>query len=151
MFTRLMNHVLSSIIGRCMVVYFDDVLVYFACLDDHITHVQQVLQLLKDEFMYGVQVYKEKVKAIQSWPTLMSGFASFYRCFVRDFNIIVAPLNEIIKKDVGFRLSNAHVQTLPKFHKSFVLEYDVFNMGEEYPIVLFSEKLKEIPRLSNSK
>ncbi|RDY03396.1 hypothetical protein CR513_13034, partial [Mucuna pruriens] len=31
------------------------------------------------------------------------GLASFYRCIFRDINTIVAPLNEIIKKDMGFR------------------------------------------------
>ncbi|RDY14588.1 Retrovirus-related Pol polyprotein, partial [Mucuna pruriens] len=41
MFLRLMNHVLRSIIGRCEVVYFDDILVYSSCMDDHVMHVQQ--------------------------------------------------------------------------------------------------------------
>ncbi|RDX75532.1 hypothetical protein CR513_44576, partial [Mucuna pruriens] len=45
-FMRHMNNVLRSLIGRCVVVYFDDILVYSTCLDDH------VLQLLKDESMY---------------------------------------------------------------------------------------------------
>ncbi|RDX71338.1 hypothetical protein CR513_49337, partial [Mucuna pruriens] len=52
MFMRLMNHVLRSLIGRCVVVYFDDILVYSTCMDDHVTHVQYVLQLPKDEFLY---------------------------------------------------------------------------------------------------
>ncbi|RDY12390.1 Retrovirus-related Pol polyprotein from transposon gypsy, partial [Mucuna pruriens] len=57
----------------------------------------------------GVRVDKEKVKAIQNWPIptkfsdLQSfhGLASFYRHFVRDFNIIAALFNEIIKKRCG--------------------------------------------------
>ncbi|RDX99308.1 hypothetical protein CR513_17651, partial [Mucuna pruriens] len=49
MFLRLMNHILRSLIGRCMVVYFDNILVYSTCMDNHVMHLQQVLQLLKDE------------------------------------------------------------------------------------------------------
>ncbi|RDX68019.1 Retrovirus-related Pol polyprotein from transposon 17.6, partial [Mucuna pruriens] len=92
------------------------------------------------------------------------GLANFYRRFVGDFSTIVAPLNEIIKKDVGFnwedpqekafqslkeRLSNASMLALPNFRKSFELECDVSNVGigvvllqEGHLIDFFSEKLK---------
>ncbi|RDY01010.1 Tf2-9, partial [Mucuna pruriens] len=52
MFMRLMNHVLRSPIRYCAVVYFDDVLAYSTCVDDHIVHVKDVLQLLKNESLY---------------------------------------------------------------------------------------------------
>ena len=41
-FMRLMNHILRSLIGKS-VVYFDDILVYSKSLEDHITHVKEVL------------------------------------------------------------------------------------------------------------
>jgi hypothetical protein len=51
-----------------------------------------------------------KIDAIRSWPipeTITQvksflGLAGFYRCFVRDFSIIAAPLHELTKKGVLF-------------------------------------------------
>ncbi|RDX68640.1 hypothetical protein CR513_52345, partial [Mucuna pruriens] len=173
-FMRLMNHVLRSLIGKCMVVYFDDIFVYSTYVDDHIMHVKSVLELLRKECLYvnlkrctfctnkvifwsfvgshGVKVDEEKVKVIQSWPTRKSmsdvrsfrGLASFYLCFVKDFSTIVALLNEILKKNVGFkweesqekafqvlkdRLTHALILALPNFTKSFELECDAINVG----------------------
>jgi len=67
------------------------------------------------------------------------GFASFYRRFVPNFSSLVAPLSELVKKDVIFcwrekheqvfqklkaQLINALVPTLPDISKTFELECD---------------------------
>ncbi|KAL0557211.1 hypothetical protein IC582_005729 [Cucumis melo] len=91
-FMRLINHVLKEYIGKFVVVYFDDILVYSKGLNDHILHVKTILLKLREEKLYanfkkcsfcqeqihflgfivgkdGVKVDEEKVKAIQEWPT----------------------------------------------------------------------------------
>ena len=133
-FMRLMNHILREFIGKFVVVYFDDILIYSTSLDLHIDHLKSVLTVLREEQLYanlekcifctnhvvflgfvvsskGVQVDEEKVRAIQEWPTPKSvtevrsfhGLASFYRRFMKDFSTLVAPLNEVLKKNVGFK------------------------------------------------
>ncbi|XP_027348787.1 uncharacterized protein LOC113860563, partial [Abrus precatorius] len=119
----------------------------------------------------GVQVDEEKVRAIQEWPTPKSvtevrsfhGLASFYRRFVKDFSTLAAPLNEVLKKNVGFKwgekqeeafkalkqkITNAPILALPNFQKCFEIECDASNVGigavllqEGHPIAYFSEKL----------
>jgi len=132
-FMRLMNHVLRNLIGKCVVVYFDDILIYSKSHNEHLEHLRAVLVILREQQLYanldkcsfcldhvvflgyvvsskGIQVDKEKVKAIQEWPTPKNvsevrsfhGLASFYRRFVKDFSTLASPLNELVKKNVSF-------------------------------------------------
>ncbi|KAK1633014.1 hypothetical protein QYE76_007329 [Lolium multiflorum] len=94
-FMRLMNHVLREFIGKFMVVYFDDILIYSRNESDHTIHIRHVLQVLRDNKLYGnlekctfckdkviflgyvvskhgVEVDVSKIEAIQNWPTPMN-------------------------------------------------------------------------------
>jgi hypothetical protein len=46
-FVRLMHYVFKPYIGVCVVVYFDDILVFSATLEDHVKHLRDVLQVLR--------------------------------------------------------------------------------------------------------
>ena len=87
-FMTLMNHAFRAFIGKFVVVYFDDILVYSKNLDEHINHLHCVLAVLRKENLYinlkkysfcmdkvvflsyvvsakGIEVDEEKVKVIK--------------------------------------------------------------------------------------
>jgi hypothetical protein len=49
---RLMNHILPAFIGRFVIFYFDDILIYNKGLDKHIYHLRQVLDALRMKSLY---------------------------------------------------------------------------------------------------
>jgi hypothetical protein len=52
-FMRLMNGVLRAFIGKFVVVYFDDILIYNMSIDEHIDHLRDVFIALRDAHLFG--------------------------------------------------------------------------------------------------
>ena len=50
---RLMNHTLRDCIGKYVVVYFDDILVYRKTLEDHLSHLREVLLVLRKNSLFA--------------------------------------------------------------------------------------------------
>ncbi|RDY04133.1 Tf2-9, partial [Mucuna pruriens] len=166
-FMRIMNRVLCSFIGKFVIIYFDDILIYSKTLDKHVEYLHAILEsVVFLGFVVsskGISVDEEKNEnEVRSFH----GLARFYRRFVKIFSSIVAPLNELVKMDVGFKwddmhekafnllkdkLTNALVLCLPNFDKAFEIECDASGVGvgvalmqESKPIAYFSEKLSGV-------
>ncbi|KAL3699317.1 hypothetical protein R1sor_017339 [Riccia sorocarpa] len=89
-FMGLMNDIFRPYLDKSVIVFLDDILVYSRTVAEHQRHLQQVLQVLRDNQLYaklskcefgktevdylghrvsakGIQVMEEKVEAIQRW------------------------------------------------------------------------------------
>jgi hypothetical protein len=52
-FMRLMNEILRAFIGRLVVVYFDDILIYSKSSDEHMDHLRAVFNALRDARLFA--------------------------------------------------------------------------------------------------
>jgi hypothetical protein len=101
-FMRLMNEVLRASIGRFVVVYVDDILIYSKSLDEHMDHLRAIFNALRDARLFGnlekcifytdrisflgyvvtsqgIEVDEIKIEAIKSWlvPQTITQVRSF--------------------------------------------------------------------------
>ena len=100
-FMRLMNQVFRPFI-RQFVIYFDDILIYSEGKEEHMVHLQQVFQVLREqklftnleEVLIPHKVDSSKVDAIISWPMQKSldEMSHFYGlAFIGDLSRILVP------------------------------------------------------------
>ncbi|KAL8147535.1 hypothetical protein AgCh_005022 [Apium graveolens] len=90
-FQALMNHIFKPLLRKGVLDFFDDILIYSSSWSEHLSHLQMVMQLLKDNSLQanlkkcsfgvpeihnlghvisekGIHTEEDKIQAISEWP-----------------------------------------------------------------------------------
>lgn len=90
-FQAWMYHIFKPLLRKCVLVFFDDILVYSPTLEDHINHLHLVFQLMRQHLLFakrskcafaihkvqylghfisrtGVETDPQKIGAVEQWP-----------------------------------------------------------------------------------
>jgi hypothetical protein len=133
-FMRLMNEVLKDFIGKFVIVYLDDILIFSKTEEEHLKHLATVMRRLQQEkfminlkkssFMKTELIYlgfvissnelkmdPEKVRAIRDWPLPKSIFE------VRSFHGLASFYRKFIRNFSG--ICAPMMDTVKKRHKYF--------------------------------
>ena len=163
-FQRAMDNILRKIKEKFVLVYLDDIIIFSKSYDEHLQHLQQVFDLLKEaqlkinpekchfctnkiQFLghvisgQGIQPDPAKIEKIinlnapfnvKQLRTVL-GLFSYYRRFVKNYSKLVAPLNDLLKKDVPYNWTKQHQEIFEilkeKLTTALILSYSDFNQS----------------------
>ncbi|KAK3524810.1 hypothetical protein QTP86_007606 [Hemibagrus guttatus] len=104
-FQALINEVFRDLLGRSVIAYIDDILVYSASMEEHVIQVREVTFLGYVISRQGVEMDAVKVQAVTGWPEPSTvrelqrflGFANFYRRFIRNYSSVAGPLTSLLR------------------------------------------------------
>nr|GEU49584.1 putative reverse transcriptase domain-containing protein [Tanacetum cinerariifolium] len=147
-FMDLMNRVCRPYLDKFVIVFIDDILIYYKT-QKHVEHLRLVLELLKKEKLYakfskcefwlrkgqflghvingnGIHVDPSKIEAIRNWKALRAlsevrsflGLAGYY-----------CEEHELAFETLKDKLCNAPVLALPNGPKDFAVYYDASRIG----------------------
>jgi hypothetical protein len=116
-----MNYILKPFLRKFVLVFLDDILTYNSSMADHVHHIQEVLDQLREHKIYlkqsldylghiisgkGVNIDPSKIEAMLKWPTPTSftelraflGLIGYYRIFVRGYSLLTEPMTNLLRQ-----------------------------------------------------
>ncbi|XP_039053116.1 uncharacterized protein LOC120195059 [Hibiscus syriacus] len=195
-FCILMNQVFHDYLDKFVVIYLDDIMIFSNSIEEHLEHLRLVLTRLRENRLFvkkekcafaqtqvqflghiiergRIRMDKEKVKAIQEWPTPQNvselrsflGLANYYRRFVEGYSRRVKLLTDLLKKgcewvwskdcqeafdDLKKVVISEPVLTFPDLEKPIVVKRDASDyaiggvlLQDKHPVAFESRKLNE--------
>ncbi|GJR66815.1 putative reverse transcriptase domain-containing protein [Tanacetum coccineum] len=118
-FMDLMNTVSRPYLGKFVIVFIDDILIYSKTREEHVKHLRHVIS------GDGIHVDPSKIEAVKNWkaprtPTEVRSFlelAGYYCRFIENFSKIAKSLTILTPK------------SLPGGLEDFVVYYDAYRIG----------------------
>ncbi|CCM07112.1 uncharacterized protein FIBRA_09445 [Fibroporia radiculosa] len=118
-----------------VVIYIDEILIYFTDHMEHWQHTQLVLQRLKESdlflkpkkcFFGQIGMAEDKVSAVLNWPKIDSikalqqflGFANFYPRFIPGYSKITRPLFDLLTKGIKWSWTDNHDNAISQLKES---------------------------------
>ncbi|TYK21928.1 ty3-gypsy retrotransposon protein [Cucumis melo var. makuwa] len=153
-FMDLMNRVFREFLDTFVIVFIDDILIYFKTEAEHEEHLRMVLQTLRDNKLHekfskcefwlkqvsflghvvskaGVSMDPAKIEAVTSWlrPSTVSEVRSFLGLAGRELLLFRARHVRTVSRTLTQRLVTAPVLTVPDGSGSFVIYSDASKKG----------------------
>ncbi|XP_074267352.1 uncharacterized protein LOC141590682 [Silene latifolia] len=135
-FQAWMNQVFRPLLRKCVLVFFDDILVYSDSLVNHISHLRLVFELMKQQHMY---TKLSKCAFASAKVEYLGHFIS---------GVGVETGSRKIKAALKNALVTAPVLSVPDFSKEFIVETDASQSGigavlmqEGHPLAFLSKTL----------
>nr|GEV25333.1 hypothetical protein [Tanacetum cinerariifolium] len=140
-FIDLMNRIFHKYLDKFIIVFIDDILVYFKTKEEHEEHLSD-----------SIIMDPSKVEAITKWPRSKTvteirsflGLAGYYRRFTKGFSRLALPLTKLMRKGEKFvwdeereksfeelkkRLVSAPILTFPSDSSGFQIYSDTSKKG----------------------
>ncbi|KAK3549129.1 hypothetical protein QTP70_033334, partial [Hemibagrus guttatus] len=93
-FQALINGVFQDLLGKGVIAYIDDILVYSKSPEEHVLPFREMLSRLQQHHLYvKLRVPPDYVRELQRFL----GFANFYRRFIRNYSSVVGPLTSLLR------------------------------------------------------
>nr|GEU53581.1 putative reverse transcriptase domain-containing protein [Tanacetum cinerariifolium] len=105
-FMDLMNRVYMPYLYKFMIVFIDDILIYFKTQEEHVEHLREVQFLGHVINGNGIHVDPSKIEEVKNWKALRTltkvrsflGLAGYYRRFIEIFSKIAKSLTIVTQK-----------------------------------------------------
>ncbi|KAG8497362.1 hypothetical protein CXB51_008586 [Gossypium anomalum] len=105
--TALMNSIFKPLLRICVLVFFDDILVYSSSWTEHLQHLREVLSLLqnqqlftkKSKYCFGTTQIEYLGHVLGTGTVAMDKSKRYYRRFIRHYGLLAKPLTDLLKKN----------------------------------------------------
>nr|GEZ83497.1 hypothetical protein [Tanacetum cinerariifolium] len=138
-FMDLMNQACQPYIDNFVIVFIDDILIYFEIQKEHEVYLGLILELLKEEKLKIKAVKNQEAPRTPSEVCSFIGLAGYYRRFIENFYKIAKSLTMLTQKSKTFDWRGKVIAYASRQLKIYEKNYTIHNL--ELGAVMFTLKI----------